>query len=338
MTIVLQETIGEARVLLKQAIDTTLDGLLDSKLPGIDAPTNGATVVVPTASATSGPTSETVPTVPPTQAVCLGCAESNPANSCLDIARAGSSSSSSGFYWLRTSGGISRVYCDMSTRFNNTAGWMRVANLDMTDPSQTCPGGLRLVSTPRRTCGRSISSPGCSSAFFSTQGVSYCRVCGRVIGYQYSSPNAFFAYQHDQGITINDYYVDGVSLTRGSPRQHIWSFAATLDETNRDRHICPCSNQDHSLPSTALPPFIGNDYFCDSGTARYQPNVFHSSDPLWDGQGCGGSSSCCSFNSPPWFCKDLNVATTDDVEMRICGNENTSNEDTPVEIVELYVQ
>ena len=332
----LQETIGEARILLKQAVDNTLDDLLDRKLPGIDAPTNSTTVVVPTTLTTNMPTTETVPTVPPTQAVCLGCAARNPANSCLDVARGGSTTS--GYYWLRTSGGITSIYCDMSTRFNSTSGWMRIANLDMTDPSQSCPSGLGLVSTPKRTCGRSVSAPGCSSAFFSTQGVSYRQVCGRVIGYQFSSPNAFFAYQYDQKITINDYYVDGVSLTRGSPRQHIWSFAATLDEMNRDRHICPCSNQDHSLPNTALPPFIGNDYFCDSGTNVYQPGEFYSSDPLWDGQGCGGSSTCCSFNSPPWFCKDLGTVTTDDVEMRICGNENTSNEDTPVEIVELYVQ
>ena len=30
--------------------------------------------------------------------------------------------------------------------------------------------------------------------------------------------------------TINDYYVDGVSLTHGNPRQHIWTFTSALHE------------------------------------------------------------------------------------------------------------
>ena len=233
---------------------------------------------------------------------------------------------------------MEQVYCDMSERFQNTAGWMRVASLNMGDFNQDCPSGLSLIQSPVRTCGRGIRAPGCSSTYFSTLGVAYSRICGRVIGYQYSSPNAFFAHQFDPDITIDEFYVDGVSLTRGSPRQHIWSFAATLDELDRDRHICPCTHSSHSLPSTALPEFIGEDYFCDSGTPIYQPNVFHSMDPLWDGQGCGLESTCCNFNTPPWFCKDLSTSSTDDVELRICGNENTDNEDTPIEIVELFVQ
>ena len=215
---------------------------------------------------------------------------------------------------------------------------MRIANLDMSDTTQNCPSGFGFVARPKRTCGRNKTSPGCSSAFYSTRGLSYSQVCGRVIGYQFSSPNAFFAHQYDPTITIDQYYLDGVSLTRGSPRRHVWSFAAAIDERRRDRHICPCSNSEHTLPSTALPPFIGNDYFCDSGTDSFRFGVFHTADPLWDGQGCGARSTCCTFNRPPWFCKDLRSSSSDDVEVRICGNENRSNEDTPVEIIELYVK
>ena len=233
---------------------------------------------------------------------------------------------------------MQRVYCDFSERFINARGWMRIASLDMSDSSQSCPGDLGLVQSPVRTCGRGNSAPGCSSAFFSSLGVVYSRVCGRVIGYQYSSPNAFFAHQFDPAITIDDYYVDGVSITRGSPREHVWSFAATLDETARDRHICPCTHSSHTLPNTALPEFVGESYFCDSGTASFRSGVFYTADPLWDGEGCSPESSCCQFNRPPWFCRDLGTATTDNIELRICGNENTSNEDTPIEIVELFVQ
>lgn len=319
-------------MLLREAIGSTLRNLLQVKLDEIGA----------TESPVTDPTVVTVPTqptvaTPPIQTTCRGCSAKNPAFYCQLIARE-NSNAASGYYWVRGQNGVHQVYCDMSTRFMNTAGWMRVANLNMSDSNQNCPTGLKLVPTPRRTCGRNSSYPGCSSTFFHTFGVSYSRICGRVIGYQYSSPNAFFAYQYDPSITINDYYLDGVSLTRGTPRQHIWSFAATLDEHNRDRHICPCTHPSHTLPSTGVPPFIGHDYFCDSGTATYQPGVFHTADPLWDGQGCGSGSSCCGFNNPPWFCKSLTTGSVDSVELRICGNENTSNEETPIEIVELYVQ
>ena len=57
-------------------------------------------------------------------------------------------------------------------------------------------------------------------------------------------------------------------------------------------------------------------------------------DPLWDGQGCG-AASCCELSyppgvTPPWFCKQLPQATTDDIEVRLCGGEGTADKDTPV--------
>ena len=51
----------------------------------------------------------------------------------------------SGYYWVRASNGSAvRVYCDMTRSCGGvTGGWMRVAELDMTDRSQQCPSGLR---------------------------------------------------------------------------------------------------------------------------------------------------------------------------------------------------
>ena len=43
----------------------------------------------------------------------------------------------------------------------------------------------------------------------------------------------------------------------------------------------------------------------------YDFNARYSDDPLWDGAGCGDSSTCCQFNNPP---SSLPQATTDDVE------------------------
>ena len=65
--------------------------------------------------------------------------------------------------------------------------------------------------------------------------------------------------------------------------------------------------------------------------------MYHKkNDPLWDGEGCGAISTC-SFNNPPWFCKNLPQPARDDIEIRLCGNEG-SGEDTPIEFVEIYVK
>ena len=66
--------------------------------------------------------------------------------------------------------------------------------------------------------------------------------------------------------------------------------------------------------------------------------IFYPNDPLWDGQNCVVTSSCCEFNNPPWFTKTLNASTTDDIELRICTTNSLQLEDVPLELIELYVQ
>ena len=65
---------------------------------------------------------------------------------------------------------------------------------------------------------------------------------------------------------------------------------------------------------------------------------FYPNDPLWDGQGCGRLNTCCAFNNPPWFMKGLPSPTVDSIEMRLCADSSRSDEDIPVETIELYVQ
>ena len=143
-------------------------------------------------------------------------------------------------------------------------------------------------------------------------------------------------YQKNQANTIDDIYVEGVSLTHGqNPRKHIWTFANALDEVHNE-WVCPCTKTD--TPFTGVvPSFVGEDYFCATGSRYiYAWNKFYSEDPLWDGEGCGGTSTCCQFNNPPWFCKQLPQPTTDDIELRLCGDEGFK-EDTAIEHVEIYV-
>jgi len=271
--------------------------------------------------------------------------QSSPAASCSAI----STSCPSGNYWIRSSTGSAvQVYCDMDRvcDCDSTRGWARIAYLNITDTSQQCPGEWTLVTTPRRTCARSISGgsctdrcysnscniAGCNSAIFSSSGISYSCVCGQVIGYQNPSPRAFDTFL-SCSTTIESYYLDGVSVTHGVPgsRQHIWSFAAAFGGNSQDSFNCPC----HS--NTGTPPYVGQDYFCETGNDNAAASMFFADDPLWDGQNCMGNYTCeCTFNNPPWFCKQLPQATTDDIEVRICHDSGT--EVTPVELVELYIR
>ena len=246
-------------------------------------------------------------------------------------------SSPSGYYWVRVSNGSAvRVYCDMTRSCGGvTGGWTRVAELDMTNSSHQCPSGFRQHTDSNiRTCVSPSSSRGCSSDIVDTVSIGYTRVCGRIIGYQIGATNAFLRSPQS---SIDSYYVDGVSLTHGSPRQHIWTFAAARSED--DTHLvsnCPCNINSGADPMNR-PAFMGSDYFCDTGTDRVVGGFF-GADPLWDGAGCGSTSTCCSFNTPPWFYKQLPLPTTDDIEMRVCRNENASDEDIAIEMVEIYVQ
>ena len=259
----------------------------------------------------------------------------NPAPSCKLIPQG----SPSGNYWIQNAGtGYANLeYCDMTRRCcNSTGSWMRVAHLNMTDPNQHCPSEFRLITSPKRTCG----TPGsrCVSTTFPLNGVKYSRVCGKVICYQYVSVDAFWAYYANRGRTIDDNYVDGVNLTHGqTPRKHIWTFAAANDEIKSNQYVCSCTKT--NTPYTGVvPPFIGQDYFSDSGSRYQWQYQWYQADPLWDGSGCGPTSSCYGFNNPPWFCKQLPQPITDDIEMRVCVDESNSNEDVSLETVEIFVQ
>ena len=62
--------------------------------------------------------------------------------------------------------------------------------------------------------------------------------------------------------------------------------------------------------------------------------LFFADSPLWDGESCV-FSICCEFNNPPWFTKTL---PNDDIELRICLYNDVGNENTLLELIELYVQ
>ena len=206
----------------------------------------------------------------------------NPATSCKDLPPC----SISGYYWIQSiTFNATLEYCEMFPPCNckATPGWMRVANFDMTDTDQQCPLEFTTqnVNTKRFCSGR---ASGCSSVVFPINGVRYNKVCGKVIGYQYYSSDAFHPYYNDRTLTIDDVYVDGISLTHGTPpRSHIWTFANALDEVHSNIYVCPCTKTD--TPYTGIvPPFIGSDYFCATGSRQFYTAQWYTDNPLWDGK------------------------------------------------------
>ena len=211
---------------------------------------------------------------------------------------------------------------------------MRIAYLDMINLDHKCPSGFDVTTSPKRACIRT-TVPGCTSVQYSTQGIEYTRVCGRVRAFQVSSTDAFLPYDMNTGLNIDDTYVDGVSITQGTPMTHIWTFAAGSHDNSNLPHVCPCASP--GTFSGTVPPFIENDYFCESAAQSLSSNTFFPDDPLWDGQDCPSTNECCTDRNPPWFCREVD-ASTDAIELRVCTDQGRPDEDLQLELVEIYVQ
>ena len=156
-----------------------------------------------------------------------------PGASCADIYNKNPTSHDrSGYYVLKTDH-LFFAYCDMELDCGgNKGGWMRIADVKQGD---TCPTGWSNYSS-YCTGG---SAAGCYSAHFSTNFTSYSKVCGKVLGYQKGTMDAFypFAYEHGEvdwykpdttSRSLDGVYVDGISITFGNPRKHVWTYAVGL--------------------------------------------------------------------------------------------------------------
>ena len=222
-------------------------------------------------------------------------------------------------------------------------GWMRIADLD-TSRGDGCPSGWTSITTPNDpanpetvVCRSPNDDAGCYPTVFTANGASYHKICGRVRGYQGSSTDGFGG--RNGAKSINNAYVDGVSVTLGSPRKHVWTYASGFSDGGpQGSSNCPC---DDPQLQGALPfPFIGTHYYCESG--RDEATLTSSivtSDPLWDGSGCiGGQNNCCAKVSMPWFYRQFAIAQQDDVEVRICTNQSFSDESVTVDQVQLFIQ
>ena len=233
------------------------------------------------------------------------------------------------------------TFCNMTainataTKHQYCAGvkgqWRRIVGINIS-AGDDCPTGWKKSSHNGVSFCRALSNSGiCYSTFFSTNGVTYQHVCGRARGYQKGSTDGFVTGSN----LIEYYYVHGLSITHGNPCQHIWTYAAGLTDSGNYAENCPCA----AIPGHTPPSFVGNNYYCESGTENSWDNKeYYLSDPLWDGAGCSANNTCCSNTNQPWFYHQLNETTQDDIEVRICTDVGFSNEGILVDNLEFYIQ
>ena len=240
------------------------------------------------------------------------------------------------------------TYCNMTTiaiangDFISTCagvggGWRRIININIS-AGDDCPGEWRKATESGVSFCREASDGTytCSSASFSTNGISYQRVCGRARGYQKGATlGLYLAYIPFDNITIDDSYVGGLSITYSSnPRKHVWTYAAGNSETTSNFGNCPCA----SSPGRGSPSYIGENYYCESASVS-SPTIstYYFNDILWDGAGCT-SGTCCDNTIQPWFHRQLNETTQDDLEARICTRGTFTGRSTLIDQLELYIQ
>ena len=262
-------------------------------------------------------------------------------SSCEDIYNSNpETANKSGYYCINDN---QWTYCNMTsitygdyiTRCAGVGGgWRRIVNISIS-AGDDCPGEWRMATQSGVSFCRVASDEAytCSSASFSTNGISYQRVCGRARGYQKGYTWGF--YGSTQGRTIDETYVSGLSVTFShNPRHHIWTFASGFSET-AGHDNCPCSVLQGHSPSS----FVGINYYCESGSSAYPSGTtYYFNDILWDGADCNNEGTCCDNTTQPWFYHQLDRTIQDDIEARICAHGPFSGRSTLIDQLEIYIQ
>jgi len=267
----------------------------------------------------------------------LGMMQTNPGKSCDDIYQINKASRGvSDDYWIQTSTGVHQVYCDMRLECGgHKGGWMRIADLD-TSRGDDCPGNLiKETINGVDLCHQVFATTrGCFGTNYTVNGVEYTKICGQAKGYQKGAPSSLSGVSN-----IEDTYVDGVSITIGHPRKHVWTYAVGYDDDrNTPVRNCPCASFSIVVPQT----FVGEHYYCESGNAvdgSPPRDKYYTADPLWDGEGCvGTNNNCCTSVGMPWFLRQFPTVQHEDVEVRLCQDEGYNNNGVAVDLIQLFVK
>ena len=216
----------------------------------------------------------------------------------------------SGYYWVSSSNGSSvRVYCDMTKSCGTvTGGLTRVAILNNETRRQLCTDNFTTTDENTR-CVRSTEDAGCSTIVFPVMNIPYSHICGTVQAFWFGTPDGFTGSERSSTTTINDNYVDGISLTYGtSNKTHIWTFIADSFQNNQN-------------PPRQVPGYVGDHYSCLNYMSL-----------------CTSNARLCY--SP--FIRLLQQPVTEDIELRLCRDQHrvtgTGSEGIYLGNLEIYVR
>ena len=128
-------------------------------------------------------------------------------------------------------------------------------------------------------------------------GLQYSLVCGTILAHGEGSPDGFMSHENN----VSAVYVDGISLAQGvvSAKKHIYTFA-TSSSTILFRSTTGACEQ-------GAQTFVSSDFACLK---------------LRKDNSCPSSSNC-----PPSFCRSLDTQTSEDLVMRVCRDQDRSDED-----------
>ena len=192
----------------------------------------------------------------------------------------------------------------------------------------SCPYGFEVrndTSSPT-LCRRMNTTAGCSSVIYPSNGTLYSQVCGTVRVHPAGTPDGFSSHNNQvprNGQSVNQNYVDGVSLTYGvsSNRNHIWTYTAAVLVVDDGIGCGNCNNNNK-------PNILGTNFTCTNAHCSNANSCFPNT--LWgnDTQQCFGNET---------FYRQLSESTADNIEMRVCRDEFRSNEDILLSFVELFV-
>lgn len=207
------------------------------------------------------------------------------------------------------------------------AGYVTVLNVTA-GTSGSCPSPLNLTTDPSNdsVCVRggfpasslTLNASAAMESHAYLKGLRvFTQIRGSAVLYQKGTDDAFQTGLRNSSLD-SDNYVDGISLTLGSPRIHMYTIALgnSYDIDLATSGMCPCASQTRTAAcgaaATAAPSFIGDDWVCDSGN--------------YGMMGTSWEARSMTFS----FSRTVSQ-THDSLELRVMADQPVSNEDIGIQ-------